>query len=309
MTSIRRWVAPALGLALLTALVANTDSEQILSALLGADPALALAALVLAVASNIVCALRWRRIAQILELQGLGIGRSIGLYFQGMAINTVVPGGVVGGDAWRSYRLESISAQNDLKRATATVLVDRLGGLWGLTWISLAAGMLTLQAQLAHGSVYFSYLLLLTLAVAAPLVLLLAPFVAVLWERQYAGALRQAIAGLFKTLPQSLGGQALGIAALTLSLQSVGVDTGLVQVAFLATAVFLAAALPASLAGFGARELGLVAVFLPMHPGATESLMAGSIVFGLLTLVQGILTLAFFSIGRAWGHHEPRPPK
>lgn len=103
------------------------------------------AALLLAAAGQGVSVLRWRSIARIFGLRVHGGALALA-YAQGMALNVVLPGATLGGDALRSVRLQAQG--NPLGVSALTVLLDRLSGLWVLCALSLLTGVGLLAAVL-----------------------------------------------------------------------------------------------------------------------------------------------------------------
>jgi uncharacterized membrane protein YbhN (UPF0104 family) len=84
----------------------------------------------------LVCGLRWRKIVTQLG-QPLEKRLALNLYFQGITANTVLPGGIIGGDIWRIFGLSTLGMSK--KIATQSVVMDRAIGFWALSTISLAA--------------------------------------------------------------------------------------------------------------------------------------------------------------------------
>src|SRR5438477_10227371 len=90
------------------------------------------------------------------------------MYFRGMTMNVLLPGATVSGDLLRGYQLGRLG-ENPLLRAGASVLLDRLSGLW----ILCACSLVSLGVALAGGLVPAAkdtalYLLALALALALP---------------------------------------------------------------------------------------------------------------------------------------------
>ena len=119
------------------------------------------------VVSNVFSAARWAAIARGLGLVA-ALGAAIAMYFRGMTMNVLLPGATVSGDLLRAYQLSRLE-HNGLLRAGASVLLDRLSGLWILCLCSLAA----LDVAGVVGLVPLSnnvdlYVLALILALALP---------------------------------------------------------------------------------------------------------------------------------------------
>ena len=99
-----RFVRPLLGLALLAGLLSLTDPQALLATFKQTDLKLFGAALVLAIVANLSCVYRWQLIAGELGISA-PYGFLLSAYAQGMSANSGLPGGIVGGDAWRSQAL------------------------------------------------------------------------------------------------------------------------------------------------------------------------------------------------------------
>ena len=61
-------------------------------------------ALFLTLGNQIVSAGRWAMIARLLGLE-MAPGAAVRIYLQGLAMNVVLPGGLIAGDAWRAIQL------------------------------------------------------------------------------------------------------------------------------------------------------------------------------------------------------------
>ncbi len=285
MSRWRKALQAAAGLALVGLLAWQLDAADVGRRLLTLQPLHLCLALAAAVAGNLVSALRWRRIAAdlgcIRPLEGFLVR-----YAQGVSLNTVLPGATLGGDAWRSAWLKA--PDFPLAQAALTVLLDRITGLWMLALMALAA------APLADGTPPEVLLALLAGVVASPLVLLLPP----------ASALSRRLGlpspghGLWRhAAVSSAGVQVLSACALWLSCAAVGVTPGPAETLVLAGGLFIAAALPASVFGFGSREAAAAWLF-PFFGIDAGAGVAASITFGLLGALQGVLYLPLW-----WRRH------
>ncbi|MGE0314679.1 MAG: lysylphosphatidylglycerol synthase transmembrane domain-containing protein [Lautropia sp.] len=295
----RRWrfVRPLLGAMLLLGIAATLEPAQLRALARDAHwPWFALAVL-LTLANQCTSALRWRRI-----LLALGVpitrGRALVLSFQALAGNAVLPGGLVAGDAWRVAGAVSATpagVDRRASRAAASVALDRIGGLWALAMLSLAACVVVGidgVAAPAGGGAYAT-----TLAVVAllPLASRLVPGAAAAdgavgggRVARIARTVSRGLGVMIRTLPMSLLVQASACGAMVAACRTVGaVLDGWLIVAACAT-VFVAAALPAAIGGFGARELAAVAVFVPLGM-SHETAFAGSVLFGLTNTAMGVI--------------------
>ncbi len=317
-----RFARPLLGLALVAGLLTLVDPHTLLATFKQTDLELFGAALLLAIVANLICVYRWQVIARELGIQALYVFL-LSAYAQGISTNSVLPGGIVGGDAWRSLAISKKAPGGFKHQGVLSVLLDRVSGFWGLTWLSLSAGLVAIlmstspgwvsEAEPSSGSSmqWFdstlgqAYLLSLLAIALAPM---LGRLLHMGWlhrfevghHRQEFGkwilAIIQIINALHilkKTLLISVAVQVAGATTFWLCLQSVGIDTSWWLLTALCGGVFLSGILPASLGGFGARELAAVAFITPFG-FAKEGVLAGSVLFGLIATIQGVMGLWFW---------------
>ena len=285
-----------LGLALLAAVLALADPARVVAQLRQAQPGWLLAGLAAGIASNLVSALRWRALAQWLGAP-VSARDACRWYFQAIGLNALLPGAVVGGDFYRAVMLRRAS------HATATVLapgwsvvLDRVSGLWMLCAIGglgaaacadVLAPWLRLPAGAFAALMLAGTLLWLALPWALPWLLArsrggwLAPLRAAAarpdWRRQLIWqALASAAVQVLSALALAGGGLALGV-ALPAAVW-----------AWAIAPVFLMAALPVSVGGWGTREAAAVAALAPFGVAAPAAVGVG-MVYGLYGLAQGAL--------------------
>ena len=295
-----------LGLALLAAVLALADPARVAAQLRQAQPGWLLAGLAAGIASNLVSALRWRALAQWLGAP-VSARDACRWYFQAIGLNALLPGAVVGGDFYRAVMLRRAS------HATATVLapgwsvvLDRVSGLWMLCAIGglgaaacadVLAPWLRLPAGAFAALMLAGTLLWLALPWALPWLLArsrggwLAPLRAAAarpdWRRQLVWqALASAAVQVLSALALAGGGLALGV-ALPAAVW-----------AWAIAPVFLMAALPVSVGGWGTREAAAVASLAPFGVAAPAAVGVG-VIYGLYQLAQGAMgALAFGLPGR-----------
>jgi len=294
------------GVALLALVFWFVGAERLLASLARTDPRWFAMALVIAIASNIVSALRWAYIARALSLVA-PTGRLIPMYARAMTSNMLLPGATVSGDLLRSYELSRLG--NPLLESTASVAFDRFSGLWTLCVLSfvcaggaLAAG-LTLSGAAAGRHVLLAYGTLLAVIVVLPFIpwpvewLRRLPFkaaerVADLWQR-----LNDPATGLKRRLVQSLAlsilVQFLSASALVACAASLGAEVPFVIMLAAAAPIFVMAALPLGVAGFGTRELAAVAVL--GLAGVPPDIAAGTgLLYGICAVIQGLMAAPLF---------------
>ncbi len=286
-----------LGLSLLGLVVALTDPARVAAQLRQAQPGWLLVGLLAAMASNIVSALRWRALARWLGAE-VGWLDACRWYFQAMGLNALLPGAVVGGDLYRAMALRRTG--QDTAAAGWSVVLDRVSGLWMLCAIgglgaAACADVLAPWLRLPAGAfamlMVAGTLLWLALPWALPLLLRWSParlqggWLVPLREaverpdfrRQWMGqALASAAVQVLSAAALAAGGMALGV-----------VLPALVW-AWAMAPVFLMAALPLSVGGWGTREAAAVAALAPFGVAAPAAVGVGMI-YGLYGLAQGAL--------------------
>ena len=294
-----------LGLALLAAVLALADPARVAAQLRQAQPGWLLAGLAAGIASNLVSALRWRALAQWLGAP-VSARDACRWYFQAIGLNALLPGAVVGGDFYRAVMLRRAS------HATATVLapgwsvvLDRVSGLWMLCAIGglgaaacadVLAPWLRLPAGAFAALMLAGTLLWLALPWALPWLLArsrggwLAPLRAAAarpdWRRQLIWqALASAAVQVLSALALAGGGLALGV-ALPAAVW-----------AWAIAPVFLMAALPVSVGGWGTREAAAVAALAPFAVAAPAAVGVG-VIYGVYGLAQGALGALAFGLPR-----------
>lgn len=256
--------------------------------------------------SNVISAARWTAIARAFHLTA-PFPRLLAMYARGITSNTLLPGATLSGDALRSYELSRLG--NPLVESAVSVAFCRLSGLWTLCLLSLLAAAAALAAGMSldaggHGGhVLTTYGTLLAVIVVGPFLpwpldrLRALPFraaarLADLWAR-----LRDPDTGLRRSLWNSLWlsilVQVFSALALATCGLAVGAQVPLVLMLACAAPIFVMAAVPLGIAGFGTRELAAVAVLgLAGVPPATAA--ATGLLYGILGVVQGVLSAPLF---------------
>jgi uncharacterized membrane protein YbhN (UPF0104 family) len=252
-------------------------------------------------------AVRWRAIAGMLGLGAAASSLRL-VYAQAMAMNVVLPGAVLGGDALRSVRLQRLG--NPLGESALSVLLDRLSGLWVLCVLSLATGtvLMAMRPQalapwpgqvlgpLQSGAAWL-YIGGLAAAAALPFVPLRLPAGAgasgSAWRRFLARlaelhaltlARRRPLAG---SLWSSIAVQLLCALALWLCLLAAGGRAGYWSVQAIAAPVFVAGVMPLSYGGFGARELVALVAF-PLVGVDAQTGVAAAALYGVCAVLLGL---------------------
>ena len=287
-----------LGGALLVAVIALADPARVLAQLRQAHVGWLLAGLAAAVASNVVSALRWRALARWLGAE-VSVRDATRWYFQAIGLNALLPGAVLGGDLYRAVVLRR-AGQATLASSWSVVL-DRVSGLWMLCAIgglgaALCADVLAPWLRLPAGAFAALMLAGTALWLATPWTL---PALLRRWGVRWLAPLRAAAQrpdfnrqmgwqALASAAVQLLSAAALAAGGLALSVQ-----LPLAAWAFAIAPVFLMAALPVSVGGWGTREAAAVASLAPFGVAAPAAVGVG-VIYGLYALVQGAMgALAF----------------
>ena len=258
------------GAAVLALAIWYVDPGTLARSLAGVDPWLFAAAVGVAILSNVVSALRWSAIARALNLSA-NVGAILLMYFRAVTANMMLPGSLVSGDVLRAYQLSRFA--NPLPMAAWSVFLDRFSGLWILCAMSaLAAAALG----------YWGYAAILAAAFVAPLLPIPLP-----------NNLRNARPILLRSAWYSCVVQVLAAGTLWVCGQSIGLDVSYALMLAAAAPIFIMAALPIGVAGFGAREAAAVAVLGVAGVPAEQAFLVG-LLYGLAAVVQGILAAPLF---------------
>lgn len=306
------------GLVLLGGVVTLADWSALATLLRQAEPLWVLAGLLAALASNVVSALRWRALAHWLGCD-MTSRQALHWYFQGIGLNALLPGAVVGGDVYRAMALRQ-SGQSGTP-ASWSVLLDRLSGLWMLCAIG-ALGAAAVAAPLAPAlGLPAGWIVALMLGGTGLWLLLpwalpwgvqrwpvqrlpkwLAPLRAIATQPHFA---RQ----LGWQMLCSVGVQVLSASALAAGGTALGLKIDAAAWAFAIAPVFLMAALPVSVGGWGTREAAAVLALAPFGV-APAAAVGAAMLYGLYGLAQAILgALAFGWVGqRGAALSAPQPP-
>ena len=291
-----------LGGALLVAVIALADPARVLAQLRQAHVGWLLAGLAAAVASNVVSALRWRALARWLGAD-VSVRDATRWYFQAIGLNALLPGAVLGGDLYRAVVLRR-AGQATLASSWSVVL-DRVSGLWMLCAIgglgaALCADVLAPWLRLPAGAFAALMLAGTALWLATPWAL---PALLRRWGVRWLAPLRAAAQR--PDFNRQMGWQALAsaavqvlsAAALAAGGLALGVQLPLAAWAFAIAPVFLMAALPVSVGGWGTREAAAVAALAPFAVAAPAAVGVG-VIYGVYGLAQGALGALAFGLPR-----------
>ena len=269
---------------------------RVLTSFAQADPRWLTAGFAASLCASLLSALRWHALAAWL---GVHASRRelILAYWRGVMANTVLPGATLGGDALRALHLQSRGHR--IAHAAASVLLDRLSGLWILVALSLSmtavaqalgllpAAVLNTPPALAAG--------LAVLTLIAPLLMWSLSTALGRYLPSRAATLLDALHARPRPLQQyfvqilwSGGVQLFSIAAFACGGYGVGLDLPWWQFIIAAGPIFVFAALPVSTGGWGTREAAS-ALVLGTFGATHEAAVACAILYGLFATLQGLL--------------------
>jgi uncharacterized membrane protein YbhN (UPF0104 family) len=277
-----------------------------------ADPRWLAAGFCAAVIATLFSALRWHALAAWLGIKASRTSLMLA-YWRGVVANTVLPGATLGGDALRALHLQGEGHR--LAPAVASVLLDRFSGLWILVVASLSMTATALGLGLLPRGT-----LPLSSALAAGLALLLLASPLLIWPLSGAmrGRLPARIANLLDALharPHPLRQyfaqilwsgciQLFSIAAFACGGYAIGLDLPLWQYVIAAGPVFVLAAMPVSIGGWGTREAAAVIVLGAIASAPRDTAVACAIVFGLFATLQGLLGALSFLHSKGGKHAQ-----
>jgi len=304
----RRLWRIAAALALLGVVLFWVDPARVAVALRDADPVWALAGLVSSTLANVASAWRWRALAGWLGHRA-PLGWALPVYFRGVAANVVMPGAVVGGDMLRAWGLHRRGMP--VLEAGASVVLDRLSGLWvlvALGLLALGSGVILAPMEAPAGwrslldGVGLAPAALAWLAVSVSLLMAGLPYAllrwipAAGWSRWRGLRWWSTLAGhapgrhYGQQLAGSLAVQIGSVTTLYCGAQALGLALPWWALAVAAVPIFVFATLPVSFGGWGTREAAAVAVLAPLAVPA-HAAVALSVLYGLYPVVQALLAL------------------
>jgi uncharacterized membrane protein YbhN (UPF0104 family) len=290
--------------ALLAAVIHVAEPAALVGFLRQADRDWLLAGVVAALLSNVASAQRWRALTVWL---GASVSPTFALlaYFRAMALNALLPGAVVGGDLYRALALRQ--AGLPVLDAGLSVLLDRVSGLWVLLALGAAALPLAIPSSVLALPLFSVWIDPFSMAacallLTAPLLLIARPIDGARGGRvlvtlaRVQGRLRRA--GVLHQYALQMGAslvvQALSIAAFACGGRALGLDLPLAVWAVAAAPIFLMAALPVSVGGWGTREAAAVAVLAAFGVPAAQA-VAVALIYGVFGLLQAALGGALFA--------------
>ena len=293
----------AISVLLLTGFFYLIDTNEMFSAISYSDKWSFFLACILSFCGNAACAFRWTKILNYESK--MKFRKAIKAYFESISFTTVVPVGMLGGDLYRSVRLSSRNSSGELasklkpsKEVMLSVLADRVHGFWALCFLAVLTIFYSIifdsDAFLAN-ELYFKqstfilfYLFFLFIVVAAPF---LSSKIKIFFSKSTTelNAINLLLLRSKKkiTIFASVSSQIFFAVSFFLCLSATNVNISVAQCFIIVPIIFLFAALPLSLAGFGPREYS-AAIILSFLGFELENSVASSILFGLTITLQGI---------------------
>jgi glycosyltransferase 2 family protein len=268
-----------------------------------------LGAALLNLAQSTLCVWRWQLIAEV-ETTPPPFRRSFWAYLEGAFLNQALPS-FVGGDAVRVMRWH----ENGVSVAfgTVTVLFDRVFGAIGAATLALAASVLLLGTPVAPYKVYLAGVLSLGVLGAAAVILVLVRWNALRRLAGRVGRVRGFVEALSAWRPplRSIGmlsvlgiaGQLLSGVAVCLLAHALHVALPWAVLVSVTGIILLLSMIPISLAGWGVREAGFLALLVPLGAGESNALALG-IAFGISCLVGSLPGGVSILLGLARGTVE-----
>lgn len=274
-----RAVRVLVGVAILTAALMVTGVDAAIEGLRSLDTKTLLAGTALAVPTTVACAWRWRLVASRLGL-GIALAPAVAACYRAQFLNTTLPGGVAG-DVHRG--VGHGRAAGATGRGVRAVVVERLAGQLVLATVAVPVLLLVPSAVQPDLPPAVSWL-----AAAAAVVAL------GLGTRWLSGDVWPAVA--VASVVALVG----NVATYLLAAHAVGVTASSGTLVPLVLLVFLAAALPTNVAGWGPRE-GMAAWSFGLAGLGADQGLATGVAFGAMVLVANLpgALLLVVSRGRA----------
>ena len=282
------------------------DGKSLLKILTDIDVSYFLLALACSLGTIIFSIYRWKLILHMMS-KNIGTFKVIEIAAQSLAISCVVPGGTMGGDAYRSYKIYKLYPEEGKINSTKSILVDRFSGLWCLNLLS-AVALLILYFQnikiILDGSLKL-YSIGLLIVLLTPVLLPIFKYNIFVKNILYKNkVLRQKFVQtmniietskryLYRTVTISCMAQIMSALNFWFCCLAVGIDINFWVVTYCSTFIFLMSVVPISFAGFGPRELGSVAI-LSFFIHGNEALLLSSLLYGLTQVFIGLVSLPWY---------------
>lgn len=274
------WLKLAIGVAIVGALVWKVGANGFVDGARVLGPVDVAAALVIGLATTVLCAWRWCLVARRLGLR-LPLGRAVADYYRALFLNAVLPAGVLG-DVQRAVRHGR--QEGDVGAGVRAVVLERMAG----QAVVIVAGVVVLLAGPAR---------LAGLIVVAGIGVLAVGYLAARrwistgsrWRRTVddvrSGLLaRDAWPGVALLSALALAGH---ITLFLIAMKAAGATQSAEQLLPIVVVALLAMGLPVNVGGWGPREGVTALMFAAAGLGAAQGLTA-AVAYGLLGLVASL---------------------
>jgi uncharacterized membrane protein YbhN (UPF0104 family) len=311
----RKWIAKGVRLAVAAAILAYLfihiplgDVAHALGAVRGGPM---LAAIALALASQVVIAYRLKRLTDAHGLT-LTVWQVFEVNLATLFYGLFLPGGNFSGIAVRFYKLSA--AQQHFAGAAVALVIDRVAATAALCAVGLGFWCVAAPPDtwpivivMAAGLVIGVMVLVLMLThVEAPILSPLERWAVKRGGKRLAkmhGAILDARALPGGTLPLvaalAVAAHLLGIGAYTCMGQALGLDLSYLMIGFPRAAIILATMIPISIAGLGLREGAAVAILAGYGVQGDAAVAFSLLAFGITFLLPGFLG-GLFEAWRLW---------
>ena len=299
----------AVSVLLIVAVVASVDRKALVSAIASLDPLFLLPAVLLIWSTTFVSAFRWSIVIHSFGLSGTPLPsywRLWSLFWIGQFFNQLLPSGL-GGDGMRMWLLRNTGLPTGT--AVTSVVVDRLIGLIAIVLLVAVTLSFAFDAAVGRQAPSWFWVVVAVGAVGFGILagISAAQSPAVRSANSIVRGVRRLSADFRKlmlrprylaaALAASITVQMLGAAAVWVVAQSLGVRIGLLSCLALMPIVVLATAVPISVAGWGVREVSMIAVLATVGV-AKESALVISVLYGGLAVATSLPAGILWLFGR-----------
>ena len=263
------------GATVLAAVVASVGAGPFVAGVRALDGGTLVIGVLLGIPITVASAWRWRLVSRGLGVE-LPLGRAAVAYYRSQLLNCVLPGGVLG-DVARG--VDHGLAAGDAARGLRSVAWERTAG----QVVSATVAVLLLLAL--PSPVRSSLPAVLGVVLAGVTLLVLLGRVWPTLRADLAGLVERRVGpGVVAASVVALAGQ---VATYVVAARAAGVTAPLATLLPLTMLVFLAAAIPANLAGWGPREGMAAWAFGAAGLGAAQG-VAATVAFGVLVLAAAL---------------------
>ena len=303
-------------------LFSQLDIEVLITTFKNVDKVSYVFAIFFCALANILCAMRWKDLLKGLRIE-IPTKDFIIFYFESIAVNCILPGGILGGDVWRTTRVaqelnKNNSSENLNKKTTKKelfqsigfgVLADRIHGFWSLCIIGFVCSFFVLILDNSiqsrkltenHSVEVFFYLIILLFISFLPLLVkciflfFKGKFLKIsFYQQRWNDKIKDLSLVSFRksTVLISLSSQIFFGLGFWVCFFSIGLNINVFIVLLVIPGIFLFASLPISVGGFGPREVGSLLFLLPLGI-SNELIFVSSILFGLTSTIIGLITVS-----------------